>query len=266
MKFAKLLAVVALLLAGLTLAVSAQSTLDRIQSTGVLTVGLAQTSPGSYIDIDTGEWTGFTVKIWESLAAEMNVELKIVETSWDLFLISLNNGDFDVFGATTFYLPTRALQVSYTDPLLYKGVGLLASANDDRFNSLDDVKALEGVRIGVRLGAVEETVTPQYVPGAEIVSYKTDTAPEIAEGVRAGTIDIWAADEVMQRQYLQSTDWAKLIAVVGSHPVGLVVKQSDSSWLAFLNSYIAYIRASGELAKYFEEFGQPMGTLYPPQF
>jgi len=270
MKLHRLITVAVLLVLLVSVALSAavdyNSVLDKVKSTGVLTVGLAQTTPGAYVDIDTGEWTGFTVKIFEGLAREMGVQLRIVETSWDLFLIALNNGDFDVFGSTTFYTPTRAMQVAYTDPLLYKGVGLIAAANDDRFNTLDDIKALDGVRIGVRLGAVEETVAPANFPGAEIVSYKTDTAPEIAEGVRAGIIDIWAADEVMQRLYLESNAWAKLIGVVGSHPVGFVVKQDDATWLSFLNSYIAYIRASGELAIYFEEFGQPLGTLYPPQF
>lgn len=266
---ARFFVAVAMVLMCLSIMVGAadyDSVLDKIKATGVLTIGLAQTTPGAYIDIDTGEWTGFTVKVFEGLAKEMDVELQIVETSWDLFLIALNNGDFAVFGSTTFYLPTRALQVAYTDPILYKGVGLVAAADDDRFMTLDDVKAAAGVKIGVRLGAVEETVVPQFVPDAEVISYKTDTAPEIAEGVRAGVIDIWAADEVMQRLYLLENDWAKLIGVVGSHPIGFVVRQGDATWLGFLNSYIAYIRGSGELAAYFEEFGQPIGTLYPPQF
>jgi len=264
--FSCFVALLLLLSLGLS-AAEYDSVLDKVKDTGVLVVGIAQTTPGAYIDIDTGEWTGFTVKIFEQLAAEIDVELEIRETSWDLFLMALNAGDFDVFGSTTFYLPTRALQVAYTDPLLYKGVGLVVAADDDRFNSLDDVKAAgDAVRVGVRLGAVEETVTPQFFPDAELVSYRTDTAPEIAEGVRAGIIDVWAADEVMQRIYLPSNPWAKLVGVVGSHPVGFVVRQGDDTWLSFLNSYIAFIRASGDLALYFEEFDQPLGTLYPPQF
>jgi len=68
------------------------STLAEIQERGVIRVGLAQTTPGAYIDIDTGEWTGINVDVANELAIFMGVELEIVETSWDLFLPALNNG------------------------------------------------------------------------------------------------------------------------------------------------------------------------------
>jgi len=265
-KLCLILTVFLLVTAAVVNAAEYTSVLDKIKATGVLKVGMAQTMPGCYIDINTGEWTGITVDLFKDLAEQMGVKLEIVETSWDLFMVALNNGDFDVFGSTTFYLPSRALQVDFTAPLFYKGVGLVCRADDDRFRSLDDVRAAPDVRIGVRLGAVEETVVPQYLPNAEVVVYKTDTAPEIAEGVRAGAIDIWAADEVMQHLFLKKNPWARSIGVIGSHPVGFVVRQGDPTWLNFLNAYIDYIRASGDLANYFKKYGQPLSTLYPPKF
>lgn len=256
----------ALLVATVGNAAKYDSVLDKVKAEGVLKVGMAQTTPGCYIDVETGKWTGITVDLFKDLAEEMGVRLEITETSWDLFMVALNNREFDVYGSTTFYLPSRALRVAYTVPLFYKGVGLIVAGEDKRFQNLSDVERHKGVRIGVRVGAVEETVIPEFFPDAEIISYKTDTAPEIAQGIPAGLIDIWAADEVMQSLFLKKNPWARLIGVVGSHPIGLAVRPGDPAWLNFLDSYIEYIRASGMLAKYFKTYGQPLRTLYPPKF
>lgn len=256
---------VSMLLVGLA-ATGQQSALDTVKAKGVLRVGMAQTNPGCFIDINTGQWTGITVDLFTMLADQLGVRLEIVETTWDLFIVQLNNREFDVFGSTTFYTPTRSLQVSYTVPLFYKGVGLMCLATDTRFQSLEDIRNTPGVIVGVRLGAVEETVVPRILPNARMDVYKTDTAPVIAEGLRAGTIDIWAADEVMQVLFQQQNPWGRIVAVIGSHPVGFVVRQGDDTWLNFLNSYITYVRSSGDLAIFFERYGQPLSTLYPPQY
>ena len=93
----------------------ASGVLNKIKEEGKLRVGMAQTTPGAFIDVDTGEWTGIHVDVAKELAKFLDVELEIVETSWDLFLPALNSGEFDVYMPGTFYTGARALQAAYTD-------------------------------------------------------------------------------------------------------------------------------------------------------
>ncbi len=244
-------------------------TFDKIKDEEVLTIGLAASEPGAFFDVDTGEWNGFLVDAWKKLASDLEYDVEFVETSWDMFQISLQNENFDFFGNHTFYTSARAKNVAYTTPLFYKGVGLVANKDDNRFKTIQDVKELsenEEIIVGVRMGAVEEEIIPKNFPDVEIESYKTDTASEIAMAVKAKNVDLWAADEVMQHNFLKENEWAKSIGVVGAHPVGLVVRYEDQKLLSFLNEYIEYLRSSGELATYFDKYGQPIGTLYAPKY
>lgn len=238
-------------------------TLGEIQERGVIRVGLAQTTPGAYIDIDTGEWTGINVDVANELAKFMGVELEIVETSWDLFLPALNNGDFDVYMPGTFYTGQRSLQAAYTNPAYYKGVSAIVRADDDRFDSIDDFNNAN-VTIAVRLGAVEAELGPKFFPEAEFSEFKTDEAPTIAEAVKVKNADVWLADEVLQAGYLAENDWAKLIGEpFGKFPIGYVVRYGDSDWLAYMNSFVGFMHSSGQMEIFVTRYGQSAGTLSP---
>ena len=236
-------------------------TLAEIQDRGVLRVGMAQTTPGAYKDINTGEWTGIHVDVANELAKFMGVELEIVETSWDLFLPALNAGEFDVYMPGTFYTGQRSLQAAYTIPVLYKGVSAIVRADDDRFSSLDDLNNPE-VIFAVRLGAVEAELGPKFFPDAEFVEYKTDEAPTIAEAVKVGNADVWLADEVLQAGYLEENDWAKLIGEpFGKYPIGYVVRYGDPDWLAYLNGFVGFMHSSGQMEIFVTRYGQSASTL-----
>jgi len=240
---------------------AAESTLAKIQREGKIRVGIAATNPGAYKDVNTGEWTGINIDVAKELAKFMAVELEIVETSWDLFLPGLNNGEFDVFMPGTFYTGKRALQAAYTDPAYFKGVSAIVKAEDDRFQSTDDFND-PGVKLAVRLGAVEAELAPKFFPNAEILEFKTDDAPTIGEAVKVGNADVWLADEVLQAGYLKENAWAKRVGEpFGKYPIGYVVRYGDSDWLAYMNAFVNFIRSSGQMRIFVERYGQDGATI-----
>jgi polar amino acid transport system substrate-binding protein len=244
-----------------SVAAPAESVLSKIKEEGVLRVGLAQTTPGAFKDVDTGEWTGIHVDVANELAKFLDVKLEIVETSWDLFLPALNSGEFDIYMPGTFYTGQRALQAAYTTPAYYKGVSAIVRADDDRFNSIEDFNQ-PSIKLAVRLGAVEAELAPKFFPEAEIVEFKTDEAPTIAEAVKVGNADVWLADEVLQSQYLEENDWAKRVGEpFGKYPIGYVVRYGDADWLMYLNNFVEFMRSSGQMRVFVTRYGQDAGTL-----
>ena len=127
MRLVALSLAVMLLLSVATLgqAAGAESALTRIVQSRVLRVGVAQTEPGAYFNPKTGEWEGINIDLAKILADQMGVELKIVETSWDLFIVALGDDKFDVFIPGAFYTLQRAMQVQFTTPVYYKGVSAI---------------------------------------------------------------------------------------------------------------------------------------------
>jgi len=242
-----------------------QSTLDRIVAGGVLRVGMAASEPAQFYDINTGKWEGFMVEFWKSLGTEMDVTVQFVETSWDLFLLALTSDQFDVFGASTFYRPQRALKVNFSTPLFYKGEAIVARADDARFNTLADVEAVAGVRIGCLLGAVEEISVPKWFPDAEMVTFTAPSDIDVAPALNSGMIDLWCTDEAVARFWLKENPWGKIVGIFGGHPISVAVRFGDYDWLNFIDAYIGYVRTSGDLAMWMEQFGESGDMIWPAQ-
>jgi ABC-type amino acid transport substrate-binding protein len=239
--------------------------LEKIKKEGTIVVGIAQTTPGAFKDVKTGEWTGIHIDVAKELAKFMGAELKIVETSWSLFISGLNSGAFDVYMPGTFYTGKRALQVAYSTPAYFKGVSGVVRADDSRFQSIRDFDRSD-VKIAVRLGAVEAELAPKFFPKANILEFNTNEAPTIAEAVKVGNADVWLADEVLQSSYLKKNSWAKRAGeAFGKYPIGYVVRYGDQDWLSYLNSFVSFMRSSGQMRVFVTRYGQDASTLsYTP--
>ena len=240
---------------------SAESVLEKVKKEGTVVVGIAQTTPGAYKDVKTGEWTGIHIDVAKELAKFMDAELEIVETSWSLFISGLNSGSFDTYMPGTFYTGKRALQVAYTTPAYYKGVSGVVRSDDNRFKTIEDFNNSD-VTIAVRLGAVEAELAPKFFPKAKISEFNTNEAPTIAEAVKVGNADVWLADEVLQAGYLKKNNWAKRVGEpFGKYPIGYVVRYGDQDWLSYLNNFVEFMRSSGQMRVFVTRYGQDAGTL-----
>lgn len=239
----------------------AGGTLAQIQERGTVRVGMAQTTPGAYKDIDSGEWTGIHVDVAQELADQLGVELEIVETSWEVFLPALNEEEFDVYMPGTFYTGQRSIQAAYTEPAYYKGVSAIVRSDNNRFDSVEDFNDSD-VTIAVRLGAVEAELGPQFFPEAEFNTFDTDEAPTVAQAVRVGNADVWLADEVLQRRYAEENDWAEILGEpIGSHPISYVVRYGEPDWLAYMDRFVGFMHSSGQMRIFVERYGQDPSTL-----
>lgn len=237
------------------------SVLERISRTRILRVGVAQTEPGAYFNPISGDWEGINIDLAEILAEQMGVELEIIETSWDLFIMALDNDQFDVFIPGAFYTAQRAMQVQFTTPVYYKAVSAMVRNDDDRFQSVDDLNT-PNITIAVRLGAVEDDLVARLFPDAEVSRYKTDTASTIGEAVRNRQADVWVSDGVLQEQYMQQHSWGRVIGEFGKTPLSWVIKYGDHNWASFLDIFVDWLRSSGQLEATIVQYGQAASTAY----
>jgi polar amino acid transport system substrate-binding protein len=93
-----------------------ESTLDRIQSEGTVTVGVANEVPFGYIG-DDGEATGIAPDVARAVLTEMgieNIEAEVVE--FGELIGGLQAGQFDMITAGMYITPERAEQIFFSDP------------------------------------------------------------------------------------------------------------------------------------------------------
>lgn len=71
-------------------AAQAQSTWETIQSTGKLRMGVTQAPPWYSKNPSAGKWdSGLSVSVGKAMAAEMDVELEMVEVTWATAIAAL---------------------------------------------------------------------------------------------------------------------------------------------------------------------------------
>ena len=104
----------------------AQSTWEKIKSSGTLKMGVTQAPPWYSKNPTTGKWdSGLIVSIGESMAEELGVKLETVEVTWATAIAALQANKIDMMFLDA--TPKRAMVVDYPfQPLLYISLAVLA--------------------------------------------------------------------------------------------------------------------------------------------
>lgn len=178
---------------------------------GTLTVGTTGTvEPMSYFDA-RHELTGFDVEFMTRLAAELGMELKIVELDFTPLLASLETGKIDLAISNLNYSEESTGNVVFSDPYMVSASELMVRKG--RFNTssnrpIEGLEDLKGRKVGILADTVMEEVMAAKVPEAKTVSYRT--YPDQIAALRAGRISAMVLD-VPVGQYLASANKGLLL-------------------------------------------------------
>jgi ABC-type amino acid transport substrate-binding protein len=240
----------------------ASSTLERVQSQKVIRVGYAPYPPYVEKDIQTGKLSGYYVDIVEELANRMNWKTEWVETTWDIAIVDLKTGKFDLMGGPLYAVPSRWAEVSFTSPLGYfSGVAGLVKADDSRFSNIEDLNKV-GVSISVPQGWTPQEYATKNLPLATQKVFPGDTAALALADVVAGNVDIALADAASIQQYLEQNPNQNVKALFMDNPPQITpaswaIRKGDVEWLLFLNGTIEALQTEGTLEKLAKKY-----TLY----
>ncbi|GBL60199.1 amino acid ABC transporter substrate-binding protein, PAAT family [Pseudomonas citronellolis] len=179
------------LLAGLaaSFASQAETTLERIQSTGTVRIGYANEAPFAYTET-SGKVTGESPEIATKVFAAMGVKkVEPVLTEWGALIPGLRAGRFDVIAAGMYITPPRCQQVIFTDPHYQIPDTLLVKrGNPKNLHSYADVAKNPDVRLAIMSGTAElGYARAEGVSDDQIVQVPDTTAQ--LQAVRAGRAD-----------------------------------------------------------------------------
>lgn len=179
------------LLAGLaaSFASQAETTLERIQSTGTVRIGYANEAPFAYTET-SGKVTGESPEIATKVFAAMGVKkVEPVLTEWGALIPGLRAGRFDVIAAGMYITPPRCQQVIFTDPHYQIPDTLLVKrGNPKNLHSYADVAKNPDVRLAIMSGTAElGYARTEGVSDDQIVQVPDTTAQ--LQAVRAGRAD-----------------------------------------------------------------------------
>jgi polar amino acid transport system substrate-binding protein len=144
--------------------------LARILRTKRLRVaGLIGEAPYSYKDPASGQWGGICVTMAANLAAELGVEITVVESNWADLATNVHTGKIDL----SYLNPTalRGMFIDFANPLFYDTYAIVARKGFAP-KGWAEINAPERL-IAVDEGSAREEAARRFAGNAAITGFKT---------------------------------------------------------------------------------------------
>ena len=188
-RFLSGLAAVGLLAASFAASPASADDLEKVKSTGALTIAMTgQYPPFNFVN-DKNEVVGFDASIGTEIAKRIGVEGKIVTTAWDGIIAGLLANKYDTIVGSMTITPEREKAVDFVGPYYHAGRGVFVAEGSEA-KTLEDLK---GKTIGVTLGETHEKWA-RAQGGWDIRTYKG--LPELMLELKAGRVDAIVVDNI----------------------------------------------------------------------
>jgi polar amino acid transport system substrate-binding protein len=227
--------------------ISAASTIEKIKKRGVLKVGMDIFQPWAMKN-KNGKLIGFEIDVATRLAEDIGVKVEFLPTAWSGIIPALLTGKFDVIIGGMGITPKRALQINFTQPYDYSGMGIVAHKKVAAgFTSLADFNKPE-VEIAVKLGTTAAAAAKKFLPKAKLRMF--DTEPQAYQELRNGNVHAVIGNA--PRPAYEAVDYSEtlFLPVKGNftkEPIGFALRKGDPDTLAFFNSWITVVNLDGWL-------------------
>jgi polar amino acid transport system substrate-binding protein len=221
-----------------------QTTWDRVQTSGVLRVGLDPTYP-PFEFTDGTSLQGIDVDLAETLVADLDLEVSFSHFGFDGLYDALATEQVDVLISALVPDVARTRDFAYSAGYINSGLVLVSRPDAP----LTEISELVDKTIGVELGTaghVEATNWQRQVPNLYISVHQS--SDEALSALASGQIDVAAVDNITARLFVGQRPESELaIFPVGEEPYAMVVRLEDRRLLTELDSSLSRLSSSGQL-------------------
>ncbi len=250
----RVLVVVTLLILVMAIIVSANA-LQRIISSGYLNVGMDAAGYMPFEGINSnGKYIGFDVDLATLMAKELGVKLRIVPTRWSGILPSLASGKFDMIISAMTITPKRAIMVNFSIP--YFTVGQKILYNNTVYKNPPTLKELlekKNLVVAVQMGTTGDDAARAFFKNAKILEFASMDEASIQVAMKKADIAVGDSTYVgfMVSKYSQLSTTNEELT---NENYGIAIKQGEFNLLNWINTFITYVKASGQWQKLYNKW------------
>ena len=256
------------LLLGAATPVLAETVLEKIKRTGVLTAGTRGTSiPFAFIN-EKNEWIGFSVDLLDAIRARLEkklgkpIKLEKKEVTPETRISLVANRTLDLECGSTTYTRSRDETVDFSINFFFTGTQLLVKKG----SGIKSVADVAGKRVGALRAATGEKALRASQPKADMVTFQD--APAAFLALEQGRIVAFAWDGILLAGLAARARNPKDYEVVGDFfskdPYSCMVPENDSKWLDFVNHTFMELIDNGRYFELYDKwFGEHGVVPYP---
>ncbi|OBQ23601.1 MAG: ABC transporter substrate-binding protein [Anabaena sp. WA113] len=219
---------------------SAETVMEKVARTGVLTAGTSRDAlPFAYSD-SQGKLTGYSVDmlglIQQQLEKESGkkIKLKLVAVTPSERIPKIINRQVDIVCDASSFTWERDKKVDFSISYGVTGTQILIKKN----SNLGSPESLINKRVGVLSGTTNEQVIKQIQPQVKLVYLRT--RPEGFVALEQGKVDAFASDSILLEGWLQTAKNQDSFAIVPPRPysregIACMVPENNSKFLNSVN-------------------------------
>ena len=246
--------ILAVLITLVSFSVKAESTLNKILTSGELRVGTTgDWDPMSMKDPATNQYKGFDIDVTSELAKDMGVKVTYVPTDWKTIVSGIASNRYDISTSAT-KTEKRALVAGFTNSYYkYATVALVLKKNEKKFPSWESLNN-ENVIIATTLGTSQEQLAKKLFTKSKLKSIEAP-ARDFQE-VLAGRADGNITSSTEANKLVITYPELAIVQDGEKNPafLAMMVSKDDKEWNDYVSKWINDKKTSGFftnlLAKY----------------
>lgn len=205
--------------------------------------------PLQFIDAKTGNAIGWEYDAMAELAKRLNFKLEIANTSWDLMIQSVADGQYDIGMTGITIRDDRKEKVDFSDPYMRSEMFMLVRGDETRFTDVASFSNFESGLVGAQAGTA-----PFYVAAYDLLD-GNEANPRIklfetfgasVQALYSGDVDLVLTDSTAGHGYVENSGGKlKLIgAPLGEEDFGFIFTKG-SDLIAPINAGIELLKKDG---------------------
>jgi len=247
----------------------AETTLEKIARTGVLTIGTRTGSPPfAYIDKEN-KWVGFSIDLVEQLVLPhaskkvgKPVKLEKKESTPATRIPLLTSGAVDLIAETMTDTRARRESVDFSLTFFITGAQFLAK----RGSPIKGIKDIAGKRVAAQQGSTNARIIRERVPMAHLREFPDQ--PAAFQALAQGQVDTYTNDGIqlagLRAKAPNPRDWVIVGDFYSYEPYGIALRKGDSDFRNAVNNALMEGIDSGRFFEIYEKWFGPKGELpYP---
>jgi len=252
----------------------ADETMDRINKTGKIRVGLREGSiPFAFIDPKVGKHVGFSVDMTYLLVDKLSehfgkkIEIQPFTVTPKTRIPMVANATVDVEMGSTTYTQKREEVVDFSYIFFVSETTFLIPKDSD-IKTIDDLngKRLGGARGTTNLKAIEDQVAAgKYKPKDIVV---VETHPQGFLALKSGKVDAYSTDrsllEGLRMKAPHPENWKTADFAIAYEPYGYMCREGNSDIRDFINNTIVWSIKTGKFFEMYDKWMGPKGVVPIP--
>jgi len=228
---------------------SGTPTLDRIQETGILRVGVSGNQPPFNMKTRTGQIIGIEPDLANALAETIGARAEFVERPFGQLLDALAAGEVDIVMSQMTMTPKRNTRVAFAGPYFVSGKAILTKSKTlAEADEADEINRA-GITLATLAGSTSEEFVKQAIPSARLVG--TTDYDQAVSLVVNDEADAMVADfPICVISVLRFPD-ANLSTVASPftfEPIGAAVPANDPLFTNLVQNYMNMLEGTGLMA------------------